>query len=102
WLVRVTELLLTEGRVTVTDETVKPPVQWHVEDLTVKVGGDSVPGTDPPATGQLQARVTGPGRGNNSATLDVAVSSLRTAAPFAGTAQVKPTDFHLAAIRLYV
>jgi uncharacterized protein involved in outer membrane biogenesis len=102
WLVRVTELLLTEGRVTVTDETVKPPVQWHVEDLTVKVGGYSVAGTDPPATGQLQARVTGPGRGNNSATLDVAVSSLRTAAPFAGTAQVKLTDFDLRAIRPYV
>lgn len=102
WLVRVTELLLTEGRVTVTDETVKPPAQWHVEDLSVKVGGYSIAGTDPPATGQLQARVTGPGRGNDPATLDVAVSSLRTAAPFAGTAQVKLTNFDLRGIRPYV
>jgi hypothetical protein len=46
--------------------------------------------------------VTGPGRGNNVATLDVAVSSLRTAAPFAGIAQVKLTDFDLRAIRPYV
>ena len=102
WLVRVTELLLTEGRVTVTDETVKPAAQWHVEDLAVEVGGYSIAGTDPPATGRLQARVTGPGRGNNPAALDVAVSSLRTASPFAGIAQIKLTGFDLRGIRPYV
>jgi uncharacterized protein DUF748 len=102
WLVRITELLLTDGKITVTDETVTPPAQWHVDDLAVKLAKYSILGTDPPATGQVQAHVTGPGRGNNVATLDVAVSSLRTAAPFAGIAQVKLTDFDLRAIRPYV
>ncbi|HEU5191132.1 MAG TPA: DUF748 domain-containing protein [Methylomirabilota bacterium] len=102
WLVRITELLLTNGKVTVTDETVTPPAQWHVDDLAVKVAKYSIAGTDPPATGEVTAHVTGPGRGNNVATLDLAVSSLRTAAPFAGIAQVKLTDFDLRAIRPYV
>jgi len=102
WLVRITELLLTDGKVTMTDETVTPPAQWHVDDLGVKVAKYSIAGTDPPATGEVTAHVTGPGRGNNVATLDVVVSSLRTAAPFAGIAQVKLTDFDLRAIRPYV
>ena len=101
WLVRVTELVLSEGRVTVTDETIKPPAQWHVNDLAVKLGGYSVAGTDPPATGEVQARVIGPGRGNNPAALNVAVSALRTA-PFAGVARVTLTDFDLRALRPYV
>ena len=102
WLVRVTDLVLSEGRVTVTDETLTPYAQWYVEDLAVKIGGYSVAGTDPPATGEVHARVIGPGRGNNPATLDVVVAALRTAAPFAGAAQVTLTDFDLRALRPYV
>ena len=102
WLVRVTDLVLSEGRVTVTDETLRPHAQWHVEDLAVKIGGYSVAATDPPATGEVHARVIGPGRDSNPATLDVVVSALRTAAPFAGTAHVTLTDFDLRGIRRYV
>src|SRR5262245_13519568 len=102
WLVRITDFVLTGGKVTLSDETVTPPAQWHMDDLAVKVTGYSIAPTDPPATAEVQAHVTGPGRGNNVATLDVAASSLRTAAPFAGIAQVKLTDFDLRAIRPYV
>ena len=102
WLVRITDLALSDGRVTVTDETVTPPAEWHVTDLGVKLARYSVAGADPPATGQVQARVTGPGRGNNVAALNVAVDALRTASPFAGAAQITLTDFDLRAIRPYV
>ncbi len=102
WLVRVTDLVLSEGRVTVTDETLTPYAQWHVEDLAVKIGGYSVAATDPPATGEVHARVIGPGRDSKPATLGVVVSALRTAAPFAGTAHVTLTDFDLRGMRRYV
>jgi hypothetical protein len=102
WLVRVTDLVLSGGRVTVTDETIRPYAQWHVEDLAAKIGGYSVVGTDPPATGEVQARVIGPGRDGNPATLNIVVTALRTAAPFAGIAQVTLTDFDLRALRRYV
>jgi hypothetical protein len=102
WLVRITDLILTDGKVTLSDETVTPPAEWHVDDLAVKVAGYSIAGTDPPATGEVQAHVTGPGRGNNVATLNVAVTALRTAAPFEGIGQVTLTDFDLRAIRPYV
>jgi hypothetical protein len=98
----VTDLVLSGGRVTVTDETIRPYAQWHVEDLAAKIGGYSVVGTDPPATGEVQARVIGPGRDGNPATLNIVVTALRTAAPFAGIAQVTLTDFDLRALRRYV
>jgi len=102
WLVRITDLILTDGKVTLSDETVTPPAEWHVDDLAVKVARYSIAGTDPPATGEVQAHVTGPGRGNNVATLNVAVTALRTASPFEGIGQVTLTDFDLRAIRQYV
>jgi hypothetical protein len=101
WVVRITDLVLSAGRVTVTDETLVPPAQWLVADLGVKLSRYSMASADPPATGELQAHVTGPGRGNNVASLNVTVDGLRTT-PFAGAAQVTLTDFDLRAIRPYV
>jgi Domain of Unknown Function (DUF748) len=101
WLVRVNHLVVSEGRVTVTDETLTPPAQWRIEDLGVKLAAYSISGDDPPATGEVQARVIGPGRGH-PATIGIVVSALRTAAPFVGTAQVTLTDFDLGAVRPYV
>jgi uncharacterized protein involved in outer membrane biogenesis len=101
WFVRVNQLVISDGRVTLTDQTLTPPAPWRIEDLNVKVAAYSISGDDPPATGEVQARVIGPGRGN-PATLGIIVNALRTAAPFAGVAHLTLTDFDLAAIRPYV
>lgn len=102
WLVRLKELAVSEGRVTLSDETITPPAQWRVEDLGVKVAAYSISGDDPPATGEVRALINGPGREGKPATLGVVVSALRTATPFAATTQVTLTDFDLRAIRPYV
>jgi hypothetical protein len=101
WLVRVNQLVVSDGRVTLTDQTLTPPAPWRIEDLSVKVAAYSNSGDDPPATGEVQARVIGPGRGNPAA-LGIVVNALRTAAPFAGAAHLTLTDFDLAAVRPYV
>src|SRR5262249_18297243 len=102
WLVRITDLVLRDGKVTLSDETVTPPAQWHVDDLAVKAAGYSIARTDPPATAEVQAHVTGPGRGNNVATFNAVITALRTAGPFEGVGQVTLKDFDLRAIRPYV